>query len=207
MTEVVRLDENIFQDIAGLLQKTLTRIDHFSSIMNDTIELERNFSSFLKAITIQSECVDFPIYPPKQFNYSEWKTQNALYEQRLAAEKAAASVAERKETRSKSSVKGTATTTVTRSKSTRNSKADDNSYLKLIFEKMPAKYKEPAHKKAITLILKALRATKEGIYFTDMISTLHMAKTKCTEYMNILVKNGDVVKLSRKVLSFISLSN
>lgn len=70
--------------------------------------------------------------------------------------------------------------------------------MKKVLANLPPRYSDIVHKNSIEAIFKLLLSKPEGVYAQDIVTGANILKTKCTEYLNLLVKNGDIIKISKK---------
>ncbi|KAJ1919886.1 DASH complex subunit dam1 [Mycoemilia scoparia] len=71
---------------------------------------------------------------------------------------------------------------------------------KRITDVLPTRYRGQPHKGAIELILKELHANQDGMYLHEVMRDVrgNLTRSKCTEYLNMLTREGHIVRMSKK---------
>ncbi|RHZ46287.1 hypothetical protein Glove_627g22 [Diversispora epigaea] len=181
-------------------------------------EFNKSFSTFLYGIKTNSHCIEFPEAPTKetftsfasfiqQDNENENEPTPVSTPKRIIATPRIQTI-ERKVNTPTSQLRfePIEPKTPTRPPSKKrkiNRTLVIKTLIKKIVDNLPPKYRDQqqANRKNVENILRLLcDKPLEGKYMEDIIKLSGLTRSKCTEYLNVLVNGNHVVKLSQKEL-------
>jgi predicted transcriptional regulator len=68
-----------------------------------------------------------------------------------------------------------------------------------IMSQCPNKYQSPPHRQNIEILLRLLHDNPQGLYQNDVIDNCNISRNHTIEYLNMLLRIGELVRESRKV--------
>eukprot|EP01135_Chromosphaera_perkinsii_P000708 Nk52_evm20s150 gene=Nk52_evmTU20s150 len=198
--------------IVNCLDKVNQNLASLSSTNDHLVAFNDSFATFMKSIKLNADCVEFKNVDPMATIETSNQMEDVV-DQENRQSKNKSNVSEKTPEKRIPPQRKRSIVKKKKSSSVSNLKRKLESAYNCIIDSLPPKYHQQPHKANIELILEYLKEKlkdKEGAgtsgcggaYLTDIVTECNVHRAGCIEYLNLLMKKDEVLRINKKGLLY-----